>query len=121
MIIWIALAGSLGAVCRFVLDGFLRARYDHTFPWATALINISGSLVLGLMVGIAMREHSFSNVEAIIGTGFCGGYTTFSTASFEAVRLLERHDWYRTIGVVVGVVVLALVAVACGIELAMWR
>lgn len=120
MIVWIALAGSLGAVCRFMLDGFLRTRYDHTFPWATALINISGSFALGLIVGIMMRSHGFTSAEAIIGTGFCGGYTTFSTASFEAVRLIERRDWYRAGGVIGGVLLLALLAAASGLALGAW-
>ena len=116
----VALAGSAGAVSRFVLDGHLRTRYDRHFPWATAIINISGSLLLGVIAGVLLKNTGMTSLEAIIGTGFCGGFTTFSTSSFEAVRLIERRDWKRAIGVIFGVLVLSLVAAAGGIALGYW-
>ncbi len=86
----ISLAGGLGAVSRFVADGLLRTFVGRAFPWSTIIINASGSLLLGAISGIALH-HAGSDIKLIWGTGFCGGYTTFSTASYEAVRLIEER------------------------------
>ena len=84
----IALAGGLGAASRLAVDGSVSTRTPPGFPWATALINITGSFLLGLIVGLAPSE----TWHAALGTGFLGGYTTFSTASFETARLaLDRR------------------------------
>jgi CrcB protein len=66
----VALAGSSGAVSRFVLDGHIRTKNASKFPWATLIINCSGSLILGIVSGILLKHHSFTNAEAIIGVGF---------------------------------------------------
>lgn len=115
--LYISFAGSLGAVCRFVLDGYIKAKYNHGFPWATLLINTTGSLLLGLTTGILIKHQGFSTNEAIIGIGFCGGYTTFSTASFETVRLLEQRRYYRASVQSVGGLVASVVAAALGVAL----
>jgi len=91
----VGLAGSIGAISRFVIDGHIRTKYVRTFPWATFVINITGSFVLGLISTLVARKNGSSELGLIIGVGFCGGYTTFSTASFETVRLLERREHKR--------------------------
>ncbi len=93
LFIAIAVAGGLGAAARFVLDGVVRARTGSrtTFPVGTFLINASGSLLLGLVVGLTTAQLLPETLHAIIGAGFLGGYTTFSTASFETVRLLQER------------------------------
>jgi fluoride exporter len=80
----LALAGGLGAASRLVVDGLVRHHVRLDFPWATALINVSGSFLLGLLVGAdpGGRWHD------VAGTGLLGGYTTFSTASLETAGLL---------------------------------
>lgn len=86
------LAGGLGAGARFVVDGALRARWRTSLPVATTVINTTGSLGLGLLVGLALA-HASPGAEAaqvVLGTGFLGGYTTFSTASVEVVALLRE-------------------------------
>ena len=83
MTLWIALAGGLGAGTRFVVDSWVRPRVSPAFPWSTHLINASGSLLLGLIVGLCAGD----SWHAIAGTGFLGGYTTFSTASVETAHL----------------------------------
>ena len=82
-----AVAGGLGAATRFVLDGVLRTRFRGALPVATILINLSGSFVLGLLTGLAAAALLPDAIRAIAGTGFLGGYTTFSAASIETVRL----------------------------------
>ena len=80
----IAVAGGLGAATRLVIDGLVRDRLPSTFPWATVLINVTGSFLLGLLVGLGAGDRW----QQIAGTGFLGGYTTFSTASLETTGLL---------------------------------
>jgi CrcB protein len=84
-----ALAGGLGAGTRYSLDGWLRPRVRGPLPWSTLLINVTGSLLLGLVVGLGADD----TWHTILGTGFLGGYTTFSTASVETVQLalVGRH------------------------------
>lgn len=84
----VALAGGLGAMARFSLDSWISTRWRAPIPVGTVVINVTGSLVLGLVTGWALRTAN-SEVLAIVGTGFLGGYTTFSTASVEAARLVR--------------------------------
>jgi len=88
MVVWVACAGSLGAVARFVVDGAIRHRRNTEFPWATVMINVTGSLILGFLVGVVLFHGAPREIQVIAGVGFCGGYTTFSTASMETIRLL---------------------------------
>jgi fluoride exporter len=89
--IWVALAGGLGAVARFVVDGLVRTRASAAFPVGTVIVNVSGSFTLGLVSGLVLAHAAPDGLRLVVGTGFLGGYTTFSTASFETVRLVERR------------------------------
>lgn len=111
----VCLAGAAGAVLRFGVDGAVRARLRSTFPWATVLINVGGSLLLGVLTGIALFHHTGGDARTVVGTGLCGGYTTFSTAMFESVRLLQQRAWSRLIGNWLGTVVLSTAAAALGL------
>jgi CrcB protein len=84
-------AGGLGAVSRFVVDGAIRSRSGSSYPLGTLVINLSGSLVLGLLTGLTIAHLLPDTVRLVVGTGFLGGYTTFSTASFETVRLVQQR------------------------------
>ncbi|MDI9889260.1 fluoride efflux transporter CrcB [Streptomyces sp. HNM0645] len=83
-------AAALGAVARYVLDQYVRYRKPGAFPRGTWLINITGSFILGLFVGLWTRHGLPEQVLTIVGAGFCGAYTTFSTFSYELVRLCEQ-------------------------------
>ncbi|TVU65451.1 fluoride efflux transporter CrcB [Paenarthrobacter nitroguajacolicus] len=85
----LALAGGVGAAVRFIVDGLIRARVKTALPWGTILINVTGSLVLGFLAGLVMRGQAPESLLLIVGTGFLGGYTTFSTASLETIRLVQ--------------------------------
>lgn len=93
MVLWVGLAGSAGAVARFVLDGMIRSRRTSEFPWATIIVNVTGSLLLEFIAGLVLFHGAPGSVQTIVGVGFCGGYTTFSTASFETVRLIQRQRY----------------------------
>ncbi|GAB3297682.1 chromosome condensation protein CrcB [Epidermidibacterium keratini] len=107
----ISLAGGLGAACRFVLDGLIKTAVPSRLPLATMAINISGSFGLGLLVGLAVP----SSWLLVAGTGFLGGYTTFSTASYETVRLMQEREWMRSLVTGFGVLVAATGAAALGL------
>jgi CrcB protein len=73
-----------------LLDGLVQDRTDGAFPWGTFVINVSGSFTLGLITGAALYHAFPSTPKVWLGTGFCGAYTTFSTFTFETIRLLEE-------------------------------
>ncbi|SDI40317.1 camphor resistance protein CrcB [Arthrobacter subterraneus] len=118
IILFLSLAGGLGAGTRFIVDGLISARAGNSLPLGTFLINVSGSLLLGLLVGAALSGRISSEWQLITGAGFLGGYTTFSTASVETVRLLQcrRPIWAVLYGA--GTAVAAAVAAAVGITCA---
>lgn len=89
----LAAAGGLGASSRMLIDGLIKSRMSTALPWGTIIINVSGSLVLGLLTGLAGANLLPEAWHLVFGTGFLGGYTTFSTASFETVRLLQERRW----------------------------
>lgn len=115
--LWVAVFGGLGAVLRFITDGTLRTVLGRKFPWGTLLINVTGSFILGLLTGFVLRNEVSNNLQLIIGTGFCGGFTTFSTSIFEAVRLIEERRYKAFIIQVFGTAILSLSAAAAGLWL----
>lgn len=114
----ICLGGGVGAALRFVVDGAVRSRWPVTFPWGTFLINVSGSLLLGLLTELALAEVVGEAARLMLGTGVLGGYTTFSTASMETVRLAERGEYLRAFGYGVGTLIASVAAAIVGILLA---
>lgn len=113
----VAAAGGLGAAARFVLDGLIRGVTGSRLPWATMLINISGSLLLGLLTGLAAGLMLPEAWQLILGTGLLGGYTTFSTASFETVTLLRERRWTAAALNGLGVLVCSVAAAGAGLWL----
>jgi fluoride exporter len=89
---WLAFlaGGAAGAPSRYVLDGFVQSRTKGAFPWGTFAINASGSLLLGVLTGLALQHGLSATTKTVLGTGFCGAFTTFSTFTFETVRLAEE-------------------------------
>ncbi|GAC1365872.1 MAG: fluoride efflux transporter CrcB [Actinomycetota bacterium] len=86
----LVVAGAVGAPCRYLLDGFVQDHSAGAFPWGTFVINMTGSLLLGLITGAGLYHAFPATPKIILGTGFCGAYTTFSTWTFESIRLLEE-------------------------------
>lgn len=118
----IALAGGLGAVCRFMVDGAIswrRAGWPSggALPRSTILINVSGSLLLGFLAGIATAHAVPHGLQLVAGTGFLGGYTTFSTASVETVRLLQEREYGAALVNGLGVALVAILAAGAGLWL----
>ncbi len=113
----LGLAGGLGAGARFVVDGLVRAKLRTALPVGTIAINVSGSFLLGLVAGAVIVHAAPPELQAIAGTGFLGGYTTFSTASFETVRLVQSGRTGLALLNVVGTAAAAVGAAAAGLAL----
>jgi len=119
IVVWLAAAGGLGAVARLLLDGMVRQRTEAT-GFGTMVINLTGSLLLGLVTGLAAASVLPEALRLVLGTGFLGGYTTFSTASVETVRLAQQRRWAAAalhgLGMLVGSVALAGAGVWLGLH-----
>ncbi|NCT89375.1 CrcB family protein [Cellulomonas sp. APG4] len=115
----VALLGGVGAATRFVVDGAIRARRASALPLATLLINVSGSAVIGALTGAHLFHGLHDGVFTAAAVGFCGGYTTFSTAMVETVRLVQGEEYRRAAVYVLGSLALSLAAAALGV-LALW-
>jgi CrcB protein len=112
-----AVAGGVGAGCRFVLDGFVKSRVKLAYPVGTTIINVTGSFLLGLVTGLALAHALPQEWRLILGTGFLGGYTTFSTASLETVRLAQEGRWRASALNAFGMLAGSLLAAALGLWL----
>nr|WP_205708814.1 fluoride efflux transporter CrcB [Kineococcus siccus] len=113
----VALAGGAGAVARFVVDAELRARRAGTFPLPVLLVNVLGSLLLGLLTGL-VRDGADDAWRLVLGVGFCGGFTTFSTTTVDTLRLAQRGEVGRAVGNALGTLALTLAAACAGLLLA---
>lgn len=111
-----ACAGGVGAAARFFLDGFINSHLKTAFPWATTIINVSGSLVLGFITGLTIDSVLPAGLGVVAATGFLGGYTTFSTASFETVQLLRQKRYLASITSGVGMLLLSVLAAIAGLS-----
>jgi len=110
----VLLGGLAGAPARYVTDLLVQSRHSSRLPWGTLTVNVAGSLVLGLVAGLSAAGHAPTWVLTVVGVGFCGALTTFSTFSFETFRLLDERQWGTALANVAGSVLLGLAAVSLG-------
>ncbi|MBG6184519.1 CrcB protein [Arthrobacter sp. CAN_A214] len=110
-----ALAGGVGAAARFTVDNAVRARVGGSFPLGILLINVTGSLALGVVAGLVLRGGLAPAAEVVVGTGFLGGFTTFSTASVDTVRLIGAGRYLAASGYALGTAGASLAAAAVGL------
>jgi CrcB protein len=119
MLWYIAVGSAIGGVSRYLLGGFVQRVLESTFPVGTLLINLTGSFLLGAILRYGVETPTLSpEVRAFLTIGFCGGYTTFSTFSYETAALLEDGEWARAGMYVALSVVLSLVGTFLGFALA---
>ena len=117
IVLVLSLAGAAGALCRLVVDGAVRSRWGPQFPYATLLINVSGSVLLGVLTGLVLFHSAPDQLRTVLGTGFCGGYTTFSTVSFETARLVQERRAAAALLNSAGTLLLSLLGAAGGLAL----
>ena len=89
LVLGIAIAGAIGAPTRYLLDHYIQDRTPGKLPLGTLVVNITGSLALGFIAGLALYHAFPSTPQTLLGTGFCGAYTTFSTFTYETAHLAE--------------------------------
>jgi fluoride exporter len=117
---WLAflVAAAVGAPARYLIDGLVQDRTEGAFPWGTFVVNVSGCLVLGTISGLGLYHGLDPATRTVLGTGGMGAYTTFSTFTFETVRLAEEgavNDALRNVG---ANVIVGLAAASAGLALA---
>ena len=118
IVLWVAIAGAVGAPARYVLDAWINESVQSRFPWGTYAVNVLGSTLFGLLVGLQHDGHLAVRTLTVFGTGFCGAFTTFSTHAVETVLLGEDHEWRLATYNVVGMLASCLCGAALGFGLA---
>jgi CrcB protein len=126
MLLYVALGSAIGGVSRYLLGGLVQRMLDTTFPAGTLLVNVTGSFLLGAIIRYALETPSLTpEVRAFLTIGVCGGYTTFSTFSYETMALLEDGEWARAGFYITASVILSLMGTFLGLALArqviVWR
>jgi CrcB protein len=113
--ILVAIGGALGALARY---GVAHALYSSRFPWATLLVNVTGSFLLGVVLRATATWPAAVSWRAFLAVGFCGAFTTFSTFSYESLRLLQDRHWGAGLFNIGANTLLCLAAVAAGMLIA---
>lgn len=89
-VLLVLVGGAVGAPSRYLVDRWVQSRHESPFPWGTFAVNVAGCAVLGVVAGAVSAADGPGWLLTLLGTGFCGALTTFSTFSFETVRLVEE-------------------------------
>ncbi|HEY7224873.1 MAG TPA: fluoride efflux transporter CrcB [Micromonosporaceae bacterium] len=110
----VLLGAAFGAPARYLTDRFVQSRHDSVFPWGTFCVNVAGSFLLGALAAGPADPH----LMALLGVGFCGGLTTYSTFGYETVRLIEDGAYLYALANVTASVAAGLGAAVCGAALA---
>jgi fluoride exporter len=113
-LLFVVVGAAVGAPARYLADRAVQSRHDSVFPWGTLLVNVVGSFVLGLVAAAAAAGSVGSGVVAGVGTGFCGALTTYSTFSYETLRLAEERAHAEAALNVVVSIAAGVVAAALG-------
>lgn len=112
----IAVAGAIGAVCRYSVVNFIGGRL---FPWGTLTVNVLGSAIMGLAYVIILEKGLVSaDMKPLIMTGFLGAFTTYSAFSLEAWQLIDRGDWFSALSYILGTTILCILALFMGVLMA---
>jgi len=115
-IIYIAIGGAIGSVLRFLTTIFVSKFWSNQFPLATFIANVVGCFLIGLIIGfLAKNQLTDSNLKWFLVTGFCGGFTTFSTFGMENFNLLQNNNTLLAFSYIASSIILGLFAVWFGL------
>ena len=113
-LLFVALGGAVGSIGRYLISKY----FDCSFPWATLTVNILGSLLIGILTGLIAKGTLSPEMKLLLVTGFCGGFTTFSTFANESFTMLKAAD-YLSVALYAGAsVVIGILAVFLGMKIA---
>ena len=114
-LVYVIVGSSFGGAARYLSQEFVQKRFPSFIPLSTLSVNIIGSFIIGIIYALAERSKISAEVRILIATGFCGGFTTFSSFAFENVKLLQDGEFFNTALYVVLSIVIGFVAVYLGI------
>ncbi|MFI5616232.1 fluoride efflux transporter CrcB [Streptomyces sp. NPDC051567] len=114
----VVVGAAAGAPLRYLADRAVQARHDSLFPWGTFAVNTAACLVMGVLAGAALAGAASSRLSLLLGTGLCGALSTYSTFSYETLRLAERGRGFLAAANVVASVLVGLGAVRLGTQVA---
>ncbi len=115
----LVVAGAVvGAPLRYLTDRAVQTRHDSVFPWGTFAVNVTGCLILGVLTGAVSAGAASAHLQLLVGTGLCGALTTYSTFSYETLRLTETGAGLYAAANVVGSVMAGLGAAFVGVSIA---
>lgn len=117
--LWVALGGAIGSVARFGIGGLVSDKFGQSFPWGTLVVNVTGSFLIGLIGALAAPEGRLNPQSRMFASqflmyGICGGYTTFSSFSWQTLQSLQDRQWLYAGGNILLSVVLCMIAVWLG-------
>ncbi|WP_045877293.1 fluoride efflux transporter CrcB [Pseudofrankia sp. DC12] len=114
----VIVGAAVGAPLRYLTDRAVQARHDTVFPWGTFTVNVAASLVLGLLTGAVTAGAASSRLALLVGTGLCGALSTYSTFSYETLRLVEDGSRLLAAANALGSVLAAFGAAVLGVAVA---
>lgn len=115
----VGLVAGLGSVARYVVDQVIQHQHDLVFPFGTLAVNVVGSLLLGLVTGLAVHHGLPAGLTVVLSAGFCSGFTTWSTYAYESLTLAEAGALLEALGNIVGSLVAGMAAAGVGFGLAL--
>jgi CrcB protein len=113
----VALGGALGTISRYFVSGVVANAFGETFPWGTLIINVTGSFIIGFFFTLSAPDGRLfvsGSTRQFVMTGFCGGFTTFSSFSLQTMNLIRDGEWLAAGGNVLGSVTLCMIFVWLG-------
>lgn len=118
LILLIFVGGGLGSVCRYFLGAFIQSKAHLAFPIGTLLVNVLGCIAIGVFAKFYLHSQTSHYVRTMLVVGFCGGFTTFSTFSYETLGLINGGEWGRAGSYVLASVVACIIGTAFGFAIA---
>lgn len=114
-LIYVILGSSIGGAARYLAQEFIQKNYPSFIPLGTLFVNIIGSFIIGIIYALAEKSKISAEFRILFATGFCGGFTTFSSFAFENVRLMQDGEFFNTALYILLSVIVGFLAVYLGI------
>jgi len=117
MFLLVTTGGALGTAARYVLSGLVANSFGGTFPWGTMIVNVTGCFIIGFFFTLTSpdgRMFVSAQTRQFVMTGFCGGYTTFSSFSLQTLNLMRDGDWLAAGGNIAGSLTMCMLGVWLG-------